>query len=182
MKTLRPVLSILLILSLSACAQLHVPPLNPTANAIDNTAPVPAGTYFIVNDSGMALTPNNSTVGENVFLQRFTKSGAQKWELTIHKTSKGDTYTIRLAGTDNLYFQPYYVKNHTPIIAAAGNTNSFKIVAAEGPKTWYIKSILYNGDALRSFVFSPNLPTETRFEAPENTGKFLWKLIPAGSN
>jgi hypothetical protein len=179
MKNLLPAIAICLTLGLSACSTLKKGPVSAPIVAVDNTTALPSGTYFILNDDGSALTPWNTGVGENVFLQRFTKSGTQKWDITSHQTKKGVTYTIKLAGTDNLYFQPYYTKNHTPIVNSPGNGSAFKITAAQGAKVWFIKSLLYNGDALRSFVFSPNLPTETRFEASENTGKFLWKFVRA---
>lgn len=169
---------------LSACKQLQQVTQGPAINAIDNTGAVPTGTYFIINAAGGALTPLSSGIGENVFLRPFSRSGIQKWQITLHKTAKGAvSYAIGLAGSDNLFLQPYPVKDHTPIIGPrGGNGTSYKIVAAESPKSWYIKSVLFNGDALRTFVFSPNLPTEFRFEAPESTDKFLWKLVPAESN
>jgi hypothetical protein len=182
MKTVPSIISALLMLILPACAQLkHLEQGSSSANAVDNTSPLPTGTYFIVNAAN-ALTPVGPTAGQNVFLQPFTNSGTQKWDITQHKTTKGITYTIRLAGSDNLYFQPYAVKDHTPIIGSNSSGTTFRITAAPGPKSWYIKSGFYNGDALRSFVFSPNLPTEIRFEAAENTDKFLWKLVPADGN
>lgn len=174
----------LTLFTLSACAQLRQlsQPGNSTANAIDHTDALPTGVYFIVNAEGKALTPLNPSIAENVFLQPFTKSGVQKWLITARKTAKGITYTISLDGADNLYLQPYAVKDHTPVIGARSNAGiSYKITAAQNPKCWHIKSIFYNGDALRSFVFSPNTPTEIRFEAAENTDSFLWKFIPAGN-
>lgn len=183
MKNLKFLLLASGILAISACKQLKQVAQGPAINAIDNIAALPTGTYFIINSGGGALTPLTSGVGENVFLRPFSRSGVQKWQITQHKSSKGAiTYTISLAGSDNLFFQPYAVKDHTPIIGPrGGNGTSYKIVAGESPKSWYIKSVLFNGDALRTFVFSPNLPTEFRFEAPESTDKFLWKLVPAES-
>jgi len=184
MKTIQLFTLALSILALSACAQLQqsVQGGNATANAIDHTTALPTGVYFIVNAEGKALTPLNPSIAENVFLRPFTKSGVQKWQVTQRKTTKGTTYTISLDGSDNLYLQPYAVKDHTPVIGGRNNAGiSYKITAAPSPKCWYIKSTFYNGDALRSFVFSPGTPTEIRFEAAENTDKFLWKFIPAGN-
>lgn len=179
MKTLKLLTFMLSVFTLSASAQLlHVGQSNNTANAIDNTKALPTGIYFIVNAEGKALTPWGPSVGQNVFLQPFTKSGVQKWQVTQHKTTKGITYILVVDGTDNLYLQPYPAKDHTPIVSPRSTGSIFKITAAGQPKLWYIKSVFYNGDALRSFVFSPNLPTEVRFEAPENTDRFLWKLVP----
>ena len=183
MKSLKTILLLTITLEVTACAQIKQVAQGPAVNAIDNTTALPTGTYFIVNAGGGALNPLNPGVGENVFLRPFTKSGVQKWQITQHKTTKGAlSYTISLKGSDNLYFQPYAVKDHTPVISPRSNGTSFKITAAGSPKLWYIKSMLYNGDALRSFVYSPNLPTEIRFEAAENTDKFLWKLVPAEAN
>lgn len=184
MKTIQIFILLLSTLTLSSCAQLQQAGMvgNTTANAIDNTVALPTGAYFIVNAEGKALTPLNPSIAENVFLRPFTKSGTQKWQVTQRKTAKGTTYTISLDGSDNLYLQPYAVKDHTPVIGGRSNAGiSYKITAAQRPKCWYIKSSFYNGDALRSFVFSPNTPTEIRFEAAENTDKFLWKFIPAGN-
>ncbi|MDR6783376.1 hypothetical protein ABIE26_000136 [Pedobacter africanus] len=182
MKTIQIFAFVLTMITLSACAQLQQAGLgsNATANAVDNTSTLPTGVYFIVNAEGKALTPLNPSIAENVFLRPFTKSGVQKWLVTQRKTTKGITYNISLDGADNLYLQPYAVKDHTPVIGGRNNAGiSYKITAAQSSKCWYIKSTFYNGDALRSFVFSPNTPTEIRFEAAENTGKFLWKFIPA---
>ena len=183
MKTFKTLLLLTTTLAVSACAQLKQVTQGPVINAIDNTVALPTGTYFITNAGGGALTPLNPGVGENVFLRPFTKSGVQKWHVTQHKTTKGVlTYTISLEGSDNLFFQPYAVKDHTPVISPRGSGTSFKIIAAGSPKVWYIKSMLYNGDALRSFVYSPNLPTEIRFEAAENTDKFMWKFVATEEN
>lgn len=182
MKTLKLSIAVLLTLAISACSQIKtIGQSMQMPAAIDNTIPPPSGTYFIVNNS-KALTPWQPTVAQNVFLQPYSGSGTQKWEVKQYKTQKGISYTMRLAGTDNMYFQPNAVKDHTPMIGPAGPGTSFRIVAAPGAKQWYIKSTFYNGDALRSFVFSPNLPTEIRFEAPEPTDKFTWKLIPTGND
>lgn len=184
MKILQIFTLLLATLALPSCAQLQQASQgsNAAANAVDNTAALPTGVYFIVNAEGKALTPLNPSVAENVFLRPFTKSGMQKWAVTQRKSNKGlITYTISLDGADNLYLQSYPVKDHTPVIGSKSNSGiSYKITAAPSPKCWYIKSTFYNGDALRSFVFSPNTPTEMRFEAAENNGKFLWKFIPAG--
>ncbi|RFZ90396.1 hypothetical protein D0C36_21630 [Mucilaginibacter conchicola] len=181
MKTLRITLWMALTLAISACSQMRSigQSTSSTANALDNTAPLPTGTYFIVNGSS-ALTPWQPTVGQNVFLQSFNGSGTQKWDVTQNKTKKGISYTIKVAGSDNLYFQPFPVKDHTPMVGSPGNNSSYRIVAGPGPKQWYIKSLFYNGDAMHSFVFSPNLPTEIRFDAAQATDKFSWKFIPAG--
>jgi hypothetical protein len=98
---------------------------------------------------------------------------------TAQNNKKVISYTISLEGSDNLFLQPYAVKDHTPVVGPRSSGTAFKITAAGNPKLWYIKSSLYNGDAMRSFIYSPNLPTEIRFEAPENTDKFSWKLVPA---
>jgi len=185
MKTIHFFTLVLSILALSACAQLQQATQSgsTTTNAINNTNALPTGVYFIVNAEGKALTPLNPSIAQNVFLRPFTKSGIQKWAVTQRKSNKGAiTYTISLDGSDNLYLQPYPVKDHTPIIGARNNAGvSYKITAASSPKCWYIKSTFYNGDALRSFVFSPNTATEMRFEAAEHVDKFLWKFIPANN-
>lgn len=181
MKTLKFAIVALLTLSISACSQMKtIGQSMQMPTGIDNTIPLPTGTYFVVNGS-KALTPWQPTVAQNVFLQPYSGSGTQKWEVTQYKTKKGISYTMRLAGTDNMYLQPNAVKDHTPMIGPAGQGTSFRITAAPGAKQWYIKSTFYNGDALRSFVYSPNLPTEIRFEEPQETEKFLWKLIPTSS-
>ena len=181
MKTLKTSIALLLTLILGACSQMKTIGQSMQMPAgIDNTAALPTGTYFIVN-GGNALTPWQPTVAQNVFLQRYTGSGTQKWEVTQQRSKKGISYTFRLAGTDNMYFQPNAVKDHTPMIGPAGQGTSFRVTAAPGEKQWFIKSTFYNGDALRSFIYSPNLPSEIRFAAPEATDKFLWKFIPTTS-
>ncbi|MGY4539407.1 hypothetical protein ACVW0P_003841 [Mucilaginibacter sp. UYNi724] len=178
MKTLKLSIAALLTFAISACSQMKTIGQSMQMPAgIDNTAPLPTGTYFIVNGS-KALTPLQPTIAQNVFLRPYSGSGMQKWEVKQFRTKKGFSYTMRLAGTDNMFFQPNAVKDHTPMIGPAGAGTSFRILAGPGAKEWFIKSTFYNGDALRSFVYSADSATEIRFEAAEPTDKFTWKFIP----
>lgn len=144
-------------------------------DVVSNAAPLATGDYFIVNDDNLALTPLNPTVGENVFLRNFNHGGMQQWHIT--RTPNATTYTIKLVGSDAMFFQPYYVPDHTPMIGP-GKSISFRIVPAAGStQRWLIKSLKYNGDALHSYVFSPNLPTEMRFNPSDGGRKFMWHFV-----
>ena len=143
---------------------------------MSNSAPLESGSYYIVNAGGLALTPWNAGAGENVFLQPFNHGGMQQWRVT--KTPNTNTYSIKLAGSDAMFFQPNYVKDHTPMVSPGKTGASFRIQAATGsPDLWLIKSLKYNGDAMHSFVFSPNLPTEMRFDPSDGSRRFMWRFI-----
>ena len=168
-------------LLLSACAPMkqlaQSLPGAPAEAGVANNMPLSSGTYFIVNaNSNQALTPLNQSVGENVFLRDFNHGGLQRWQ--VIRVPNTTTYSIKLAGTDAMFFQPNYVKDHTPMVSPGKNGTSFKIQAAQGtPDSWLIKSLKFNGDALHSFVFSPNLPTELRFDPTDGSRKFMWRFI-----
>lgn len=168
-------------LLLAACAPMKQFAQNlPGAQAeagMANNIPLSSGTYFIVNaNNNQALTPLNPSVGENVFLRDFNHGGLQQWQVT--RVPNTTSYTIKLSGTDAMFFQPNYVKDHTPMVSPGKNGASFRIQAAEGgPDYWLIKSVKFNGDALHSFVFSPNLPTELRFDPYDGDKKFIWRFI-----
>ena len=147
-------------------------------NAVTNETPLPSGTYYIVNNN-LALTPPDAMPGQNVFLKPFNRGGLQQWIVTRSGTGKNISYTLRLAGeTDGLWFQPYAVKEHTPVVGSRSGNISLKIVPVPNdPAHWYIKSVRYNGDAMHSYLFSRELPMEIRFDpAEENSSKYLWQF------
>lgn len=148
--------------------------------AADNTTALPTGTYFIVNSkTNEALTPNGPTAGQNVFLMPFKKSGLQKWNVKQIKTKNGISYTIGLDGSDGLFLCPFPAGDHTPIITTPfGKEGSYTIKSASDNKGWYIKSLHLNGDAMQSFVYSKETPTEIRFNPAEAADKFYWMFIP----
>lgn len=154
--------------------------LNVHINGIQNVSPLPSGTYYIVNGQHLALTPLEAGPGQNVFLRAFNRSGMQKWTVTRSGSTGTPSYTLRFEGeTDGLWLQGFPVKDHTPIIGPASRPFSFKITAVPGTTdSWYIKSDHYGGDAMHSFVFSTELPTEIRFDPVENSPKFTWKFVP----
>lgn len=150
------------------------------AQYIDNTIALPSGTYFIINaKTNEALTPEGPTAGQNVFLKAFKKSGLQKWYVKQIKTKNGISYTIRFDGTDGLFLCPYPVADHTPIISTPnGKEASYSIKAATENKCWHIKSLHLNGDAMQSYIYSKETPTEIRFNPIEDSNKFYWMFIP----
>lgn len=147
-------------------------------NAVANQTPLATGVYYIISGTGQALTPLDATPGNNVFLRPFNRSGLQQWLITKKGTGKTISYTIRLAGeVDGLWFQTYPVKDHTPIVGSASGNVSYRIVPVQGKTdSWYIKSNRYNGDALHTYVFSPQLPTELRYDPEEQSPKFMWQF------
>lgn len=163
-------------LLMAACAPMKQMAQGRTDNAVSNTVPLPTGNYFIVNANGQALQPWQPSVTQNVFLQPFNHGGMQQWHVT--RTPNTSNYTIKLVGTDAMYLQPNYVKDHTPMIATDRAGATFKITAATGSQqTWLIKCAKYNGDAMHSFVFSPELPTELRFDPSDGSQRYQWRFI-----
>jgi hypothetical protein len=149
--------------------------------AIAQQAPLPdSGTYFIVNvASEQALQPVMPSIGQNVFLQPFTRAGLQKWTINrkIDATTKKPTnrYTIKLAGeTDGLNFQPHPSVDSSAIISL--DTSVFVLDSSDAGIL--IKSVAKNGDALNTFS-SPPSETETRFSPDDGSAKFRWKFIAA---
>ncbi len=142
-----------------------------------------AGTYFIINGN-VAITPEAPSLGQNVFLKPFRRSGLQKWVVAKGGTAKNISYTIKLSGeAEDLWFQPFPgSSDRTPIISYKDGNVSYKITPVPGKAgLWYIKSIKSNGDALRSYLSDAALPLEMRFEPPEEgNAKFHWKFEPAG--
>jgi hypothetical protein len=140
--------------------------------------PLPnSGTYFIVSaDSKEALQPVGSTVGQNVFLYEFNKSGVQKWTVTRKidpKTKKPlNRYTIRLAGENNdLYLQPFPSPDHTCMISSGASVCSL----APGGGSFQIKSATLNGAALYTYP-SPPGNTEPHFGPADSAQKCKWDL------
>ncbi len=141
---------------------------------IKNDKPVSKGIYFIVNENGQAIEPLGPTPGNNVFLRKFNKSGMQKWEVI---SQKDGSYFIKLYESE-LYLEPHPAGERTAWLDSS--KSGYKIEAVkDSDDQWYIKSKARKGDAIRSYVFSPDLATEIRFEPAENDKKFKWKLISA---
>jgi len=117
-----------------------------------NVDPLPkSGTYFIINAAThAALQPNAPSLGQNVFLSEYNKSGTQQWTITrrIDPTTKKPTnrYTIRLAGENkDLHFQPHpSVNDATPILGMDGAV--FALEATQDGLL--VKSVEKNGDAM----------------------------------
>jgi hypothetical protein len=162
--------------AIMACTSLKPAKKATTANVqenVSNVVPLPTGKYFIVNAAGLALTPLNPSVAQNVVLQPFNHGGLQQWQI-IKQPGSANSYTIKLVGADALAFQSYFVKDHTPMINS-GRGTIFKIQAVPGrTDQWYIKNMQYNGDAMHSFIFSPELPVEIRFDPATPEAKFMW--------
>jgi hypothetical protein len=148
-------------------------------NGISNNTPLPTGNYFVVNAANLALTPLSPTAGQNVFLQPFNHGGLQQWQIT-KQPGVTNSYIIKLAGSDAMLFQPHDIKDRTGIISPSRGGTTFRIQAVPGkPNYWYIKSVKYNGDAMHSFVFSPDLATELRFDPAMPEPKFMWRFEKA---
>jgi hypothetical protein len=162
-----------------------------SGNAFAQTKKVPApapaanevllatGTYFIINGN-VAITPEAPSLGQNVFLKPFRRSGLQKWVVTKSGTAKNISYTIKLAGdAEDLWLQPFPGSDHTPIVSY--RDGAYKITPVPGKAgLWYIKSIKNNGDALRSYLSDAALPLEMRFDPfEEGNTKFYWKFETA---
>ncbi|MCF3110837.1 hypothetical protein LL912_18780 [Niabella sp. CC-SYL272] len=154
-----------------------------TQGVATNEMLITSGTYFIINGNA-ALTPEAASLGQNVFLKPFRRSGLQKWMVTKSATEKNITYTIKLAGdAEDLWFQPFPSGNdHTPVVSYKLDNVSYKITPVPGKAgLWYIKSIKRNGDALRSYMSDAASPLELRFEPiEEGNAKFYWKFEAAG--
>ncbi|WP_300597695.1 hypothetical protein [Niabella sp.] len=153
------------------------------AAAVTNDPQLASGTYFLVNGN-VALTPEAASLGQNVFLKPFRRSGLQKWVVTKSGTPKNIIYTIKLAGdAEDLWFQPFPgISDRTPIVSyKEGNVSSYKIIPVPGKaELWYIKSIKNNGDALRAYMSDATAPLEMRFDpVEEGSAKFYWKFEPA---
>jgi len=138
------------------------------------------GTYFILNAlNDQALQPNGGTLGQNVFLAEYTKSGMQKWVVTrkIDPKTKQPTnrYTIRLAGdSTKLYLAPFPAANHTSMLDSNPSTY---IIQPQGDDL-LIRSVDRNGDSL-CCVANPPAPSEVQIQPKDETPKFQWKFIAA---
>lgn len=147
-----------------------------TAETMSNAAPLPSGNYFIVNADELALTPWQPTAAQNVFLQPFNHGGMQQWHIT--RIGNSNSYNIKLVGSEGMFFQPNYVKDHTPMISPDKSSIIFRVQpATTGQQYWLIKCLKYNGDAMHSYIYSPNLPTELRFDPSDGSKRFLWRFI-----
>lgn len=141
---------------------------------VKNDATLKRGIYYIINGNGQAIEPLSPTSGNNVFLRKFNKSGMQKWEVIPQKDG---SYLIKLYESE-LYLEPHPAGERTAWLDSA--KAGYKIEAIKGSDDqWYIKSKARKGDAMRSYIFSPELATEIRFEPTEDDKKFKWKLISA---
>ena len=142
--------------------------------AVENIQPLAKGIYFIVNERGLALTPYQPSPGSNVFARSLNRSGIQKWEVSPRS---GGSYTIKLVES-NMFFQPHDVAERTAVLDITLNGALFNIQADKSSSTsWNIKSRKFRNDAMCSYVFSPELPTEVRFLPLEASKEFKWKFI-----
>jgi hypothetical protein len=160
----------------AACSLLVMgaAPLSAIADELPNT-----GTYFIVNASSQdALQPVGATVGQNVLLYPYNKSGMQKWTINRRidpKTNKPtNRYTIKLAGdngTLNLVPHP-----SVPDATALVTEDTSVYVLEPAASGLLIKSLSRNGDAL--FVHpQPPMNAEACFGPSDGTTKFCWNFI-----
>lgn len=139
-----------------------------------------SGTYFITSvSSGEALQPVGPTVGQNVLMYEYTKSGLQKWTITRKidpKTQKPtNRYTIRLAGENgDLNFEPHPVAERTAMIG----TDKSVFVFEPGEAGILIKSVTNNGDALFVYPYPP-MNSEARFGANDGSAKYRWLFTHA---
>jgi hypothetical protein len=138
------------------------------------------GTYFILNkQSGEALQPAGSTVGQNVLTYEANKSGMQKWTVTriIDPVTKKPTnrYTIKLAGeNEDLQLHPHDIADACSVLLPGKST----MVLDAKEDGIVIKSVSRNGDAL--FIYpSPPMQAEARFGPSDGSAKYLWVFDPA---
>lgn len=142
-----------------------------TKKQADTIKKLPAGTYYIINvETGYAITPAMSSLGQNVFQQDFTKDPTQKWKVM----PRTKNYVIQLSGFSDLIFQPHpSVQDHTPILSLPGTGNDqFSIIPTQSDH-WLIKS--RNGKYLISYPTSTG--NELRFGNIEEGEKtHLWEF------
>ncbi len=143
--------------------------------------PLPnSGTYFISNmSSDEALQPAGATVGQNILLYEFNKSGMQKWTINRKldpKTQKPtNRYTIKLAGDNgDLNFEPHPVADCAAILGAEKSV----YVLEPADSGTLIKSVAKNGDALYVYP-QPPMNAEARFGPNDGSTKFRWKFTLA---
>lgn len=141
---------------------------------VKNDPTLKKGIYFIVNGNGQAIEPLGPTPANNVFLRKFNRSGMQKWEILPQKDG---SYLIKLYESE-LYLEPHPAGERTAWLDSS--KSGYKIESVKGSDDqWYIKSKTRKGDAMRSYVFAPELATEIRFEPVEDDKKFKWEFISA---
>ncbi len=139
---------------------------------VKNDAVLPKGVYFIVNGNGEAIEPLGPTLANNVFLEKFNKSGMQKWEVSPQKDG---SYLIKLYDSE-FYLAPHPAGERTAWLDSS--KSAYKIEAVSGSdKHWHIKSKARKGDAMRSY--SAGTITEIRFEPTEDDKKFRWEFVLA---
>jgi hypothetical protein len=159
------------ILLLAAITMLSVQAFSQTKKQADTIKKLPAGTYYIINvETGYAITPAMSSLGQSVFQQDFTKDATQKWKV-IPKTK---SYVIQLSGFNDLIFQPHpSVQDHTPILSLPGTGNDQFSIIPTSSGHWLIKS--RNGKYLHSYTTSTG--NELRFGSIEEGEKtHLWEF------
>lgn len=140
-----------------------------TYGQIKNDKPIERGIYFILNGN-QAIEPLGPTLGNNVFLKKYNKSGMQKWEVIPQKDG---SYLIRLYETE-LYLEPHPAGERTAWLDTS--RSGYKIEADENSDTnWYIKSKARKGDAMKSY--SDGTFREIRFESAQDDKKFKWEFV-----
>ncbi len=140
-----------------------------------------SGTYFIVNNAtGQALQPNSPSLGQNVFLHDFNRSGTQKWTVTRRMDPRTNQptnrCTIRFAGENlELNFEPHpSVSDNCPVL---GLDKAVFTLALSGDGV-LIKSVSHGGDALFPFAQEAD-HGEPRFAPDDGSAKFRWTFIRA---
>jgi hypothetical protein len=173
MKTIKLVFAII-----SLLLTAYLPAYSDNGAAV-NIDPLPnTGTYYIIpmgtND---ALQPNAATLGQNVFLTEFNRSGMQQWKINrkIDPVTNQPTnrYSIRLAGeNEELNFQPHpSVGSAIPIVGLDKVT--YELQATQGGV--FVKCVERNGDAMyynRTATF-----TEPHFGPNDGSPKFIWNFL-----
>lgn len=154
----------------------------PSRPAPPRAASLPAtGVYYIVNNgTGQALEPNAPSLGQNVFMVSFKRSGVQKWKVTRKvdpRTNQAtNRCTIRLAGENReLNLEPHpSVSDRCPIL---GLDVAVFSLALEGDGV-VIKSVSHGGDALYPYSQEGD-QGEPRFARNDGSPSFRWTFIPA---